>query len=94
MLEQLAGARVAAPTPSAFNGIPAPLYPRVALSPEWAPVLEAVAAKAARGAVALGPDAALVLDGADITIHGPLDVSLCCRLAAAAGAAAVAAAVA
>mmetsp|Transcript_13425 Transcript_13425/g.32803 ORF Transcript_13425/g.32803 Transcript_13425/m.32803 type:complete len:805 (-) Transcript_13425:652-3066(-) len=75
-LKALAGAKLPAKLEGGtFNAIPTELYPRVVLSPEFAPVLADVQAKVAPGSISLAPSAALVLDGRDIRVEGPLEVA-------------------
>ncbi|KAL6747103.1 nucleotide-diphospho-sugar transferase [Haematococcus lacustris] len=88
LLQQLAGAVLLppAPQPATFNAIPSQLYPRVVLSPSFAPVLADIKAKVAPGSISLAPGAVLVLDGPGISIKGPLKVAGALVIRAVAGA--------
>ncbi|KAG2447470.1 hypothetical protein HYH02_007398 [Chlamydomonas schloesseri] len=86
-LHEVAGVQVPSPLQSAvFNGIATELYPRVVLGPAFAPSLADIKTKVAPGSLVLGPGAVLVLDGADITIQGPLKVDGALVIRAAPGA--------
>jgi UDP-sugar pyrophosphorylase len=58
----------------AYNGIEVEDYPKVVLSPSFAPLLKDLQDKIAFGSIKLAPGAVLVLDGPDITVKGPLAV--------------------
>jgi hypothetical protein len=73
-LEHLTGARLPPPQSLTFNSIPVAATPRVSWSPAWAATLTDVVTKVAPGSVSLAAGAVLQLDGADITVEGPLHV--------------------
>ncbi|PNW73176.1 hypothetical protein CHLRE_14g621751v5 [Chlamydomonas reinhardtii] len=74
-LHEVAGVQVPSPLQTAvFNGISTELYPRVVLGPAFAPSLADIKAKVAPGSLVLSPGAVLVLEGADISIQGPVKV--------------------
>ncbi|GLC50653.1 hypothetical protein PLESTB_000403900 [Pleodorina starrii] len=57
-----------------FNGITTEVYPRVVLSPSFAPSLGELRSKVAPGSIRLTPGSVLVLDGPGIRVVGPLVV--------------------
>ncbi|GAX73526.1 hypothetical protein CEUSTIGMA_g978.t1 [Chlamydomonas eustigma] len=58
----------------AYNGIEVEDYPKVVLSPRFAPLLKDIQEKIALGSIRLAPGAVLILDGPDISVKGPLTI--------------------
>lgn len=83
-LKMLAGADIGEVPTETFNGIPVESYPRVVLSPAFAPSLADVKAKVAQGSILLAPRSVLLLDGEGVRIKN-LRVSGAAHIKAAPG---------
>uniref|UniRef100_A0A383VCY8 UTP-monosaccharide-1-phosphate uridylyltransferase n=1 Tax=Tetradesmus obliquus TaxID=3088 RepID=A0A383VCY8_TETOB len=64
----MAGADVGSPQEGMYIGIPVEEWPRVVLSPSFAPCLAAVKDKVAQGSLLLAPKSVLLLEGRDISV--------------------------
>eukprot|EP00878_Enallax_costatus_P012422 GHUV01012973.1.p1 GENE.GHUV01012973.1~~GHUV01012973.1.p1 ORF type:complete len:435 (+),score=164.29 GHUV01012973.1:385-1689(+) len=68
-LKLMSGADVGQPSEGMYNGVPVEEWPRVVLSPSFAPSLAQIKHKVSQHSILLAPKSALVLDGPDIRIR-------------------------